>query len=80
MLNAVLTVRAHQANSHQGHGWEQFTDACMGIVCTKKSFDVKQSESSDLKSSASKSVICLSWFLGKQAFQQNEQLPDRARC
>ena len=71
MLNAVLTVRAHQANSHQGHGWEQ---------CTKKSFDVKQSESSDLKSSASKSVICLSWFLGKQAFQQNEQLPDRARC
>ena len=26
MLNTVLTVRAHQANSHQGHGWEQFTD------------------------------------------------------
>ena len=32
MLNAVLTVRAHQANSHQGHGWEQFTDACMEIL------------------------------------------------
>ncbi len=27
LLNAVLTVRAHQANSHQGKGWEQFTDA-----------------------------------------------------
>jgi len=27
MLNAVLTVRAHQANSHKDHGWEQFTDA-----------------------------------------------------
>ena len=27
MLNTVLTVRAHQANSHQGRGWEQFTDA-----------------------------------------------------
>ena len=27
LLNTVLTVRAHQANSHQGHGWEQFTDA-----------------------------------------------------
>ena len=26
MLNAVLTVRAHQANSHQGKGWEEFTD------------------------------------------------------
>ena len=27
MLNAVLTVRAHQAGSHQGKGWEEFTDA-----------------------------------------------------
>jgi len=27
LLNTVLTVRAHQANSHQGMGWEQFTDA-----------------------------------------------------
>ncbi len=29
LLNAVLTVRAHQANSHQGMGWEKFTDACI---------------------------------------------------
>jgi len=27
MLNAVLTVRAHEANSHKDCGWEQFTDA-----------------------------------------------------
>lgn len=27
MLNTVLTVRAHQPNSHQKHGWEEFTDA-----------------------------------------------------
>lgn len=27
LLNATLTVRAHQAASHAGHGWEQFTDA-----------------------------------------------------
>lgn len=27
LLNATLTVRAHQAASHQGHGWEEFTDA-----------------------------------------------------
>lgn len=26
LLNATLTVRAHRAASHQGHGWEQFTD------------------------------------------------------
>jgi uracil-DNA glycosylase len=27
LLNAILTVRAHQAGSHQGKGWEEFTDA-----------------------------------------------------
>ena len=32
LLNTVLTVRAHQANSHQGHGWEQFTDAVINAV------------------------------------------------
>lgn len=32
MLNAVLTVRAHQAASHQGKGWEEFTDAAIRIV------------------------------------------------
>ena len=32
MLNNVLTVRAHQAASHQGIGWEQFTDAAMDIL------------------------------------------------
>ena len=29
MLNTVLTVRAHQANSHRGKGWEEFTDAAI---------------------------------------------------
>lgn len=32
LLNTVLTVRAHQANSHQGHGWEKFTDAIINAV------------------------------------------------
>ena len=32
LLNTVLTVRAHQANSHQGLGWEQFTDAVIRIL------------------------------------------------
>ena len=32
MLNTVLTVRAHQANSHQGRGWEKFTDAIIEAV------------------------------------------------
>lgn len=29
LLNTVLTVRAHQANSHRGLGWEEFTDAAI---------------------------------------------------
>ncbi|MCI7322140.1 MAG: uracil-DNA glycosylase [Lachnospiraceae bacterium] len=32
LLNTVLTVRAHQANSHQGRGWEHFTDAIIEAV------------------------------------------------
>ncbi len=37
MLNAVLTVRAHTANSHKGHGWEVFTDAIIRRVNAKES-------------------------------------------
>lgn len=32
MLNTVLTVRAHQANSHRGIGWEEFTNATIRIL------------------------------------------------
>lgn len=32
LLNSVLTVRAHQAASHAGHGWEQFTDAVVQAI------------------------------------------------
>ncbi len=35
LLNAVLTVRARQAASHQGKGWEQFTDAILRAVNNK---------------------------------------------
>lgn len=34
MLNTVLTVRAHQANSHKDIGWEQFTDAAIRVLNT----------------------------------------------
>lgn len=36
LLNATLTVQAHQAGSHQGHGWEQFTDAVIQILAEQK--------------------------------------------
>lgn len=36
MLNAVLTVRAHEAASHAGRGWEKFTDAVVRQIAEKK--------------------------------------------
>ncbi|XP_027909686.1 uracil-DNA glycosylase, mitochondrial [Vigna unguiculata] len=36
MLNAVLTVRKHQANSHAKKGWEQFTDAVIKTISQKR--------------------------------------------
>ncbi len=36
LLNATLTVRAHQAGSHQKKGWESFTDAVIHQVASQK--------------------------------------------
>lgn len=36
LLNATLTVRAHQAGSHQKKGWEQFTDAVIHLVADRQ--------------------------------------------
>jgi len=36
LLNATLTVQAHQAGSHQKRGWEQFTDAVIRTIAEKK--------------------------------------------
>lgn len=36
LLNATLTVRAHQAGSHQNHGWETFTDAAIRILAEER--------------------------------------------
>lgn len=35
LLNTVLTVRAHEANSHKGKGWESFTDRVIETVNRK---------------------------------------------
>jgi uracil-DNA glycosylase len=37
LLNATLTVRAHQAGSHQNKGWEQFTDEVIRTISAEKS-------------------------------------------
>ncbi len=36
LLNSTLTVRAHQAGSHQHHGWEEFTDAAIRTLAEQK--------------------------------------------
>lgn len=36
MLNTVLTVQAHRANSHRGRGWEEFTDAAIRALNTQE--------------------------------------------
>lgn len=36
LLNATLTVRAGQAGSHRGHGWEQFTDAAISALSRER--------------------------------------------
>lgn len=36
LLNATLTVRAHQAGSHQRHGWEEFTDAAISALNSQR--------------------------------------------
>ncbi len=36
LLNATLTVRAHQAGSHQRHGWETFTDAAIRVLAENR--------------------------------------------
>ena len=37
LLNATLTVRAHQAGSHQRKGWEEFTDAAIRALSAERS-------------------------------------------
>jgi uracil-DNA glycosylase len=36
LLNATLTVRAHQAGSHQNRGWEQFTDEAIRALAEQR--------------------------------------------
>lgn len=36
LLNATLTVRAHAAGSHQGKGWEAFTDAVIAVLSQRR--------------------------------------------
>ena len=76
MLNTVLTVRAHQANSHKGIGWEEFTDAAIRILnkvdrpmvfllwgrpAQMKKSMLHNPKHFDSGGTASESVVCVPW-------------------
>jgi uracil-DNA glycosylase len=55
MLNTCLTVRAHSAGSHQGKGWEQFTDRVIEAVDRYGGANLGE------KSGVGRGVVFLAW-------------------
>ena len=55
MLNTCLTVRAHSAGSHQGKGWEQFTDRVIETVDRYGGANLGE------KSGVGRGVVFLAW-------------------
>ena len=76
LLNATLTVRAHQAGSHQNKGWEEFTDAYrlhpVGVVCTTERRFHRRLPQPDIEIGSSVSPLRLPRILREQAFQQSK--------
>ena len=89
LLNTVLTVRAHQANSHRGIGWEQFTDAAIrvladgvpsvGKTCADEKGDAEQPETPDPGGAASKSSVGFPRVFRMRALQQDKPFSDGKR-
>ena len=87
LLNATLTVRAHQAGSHQNRGWETFTDAAIHALAEEKenlvfilwgSYAQKKGAFIDRNKHLvpSLSSFCLQRLLRKQTFQPYKRLPE----
>ncbi|MEV7215688.1 uracil-DNA glycosylase [Kitasatospora cineracea] len=89
LLNAVLTVRAHEANSHKNKGWEKFTDAVIKAVSAreepcvfvlwggyaKKKLPLIDTERHVVVQGAHPSPLSAKLFLGSKPFSQiNEAL------
>lgn len=90
LLNATLTVRAHQAGSHQRRGWEEFTDAAIrclaeqrthlvfilwGAYAQKKGAFIDQSKHLVLTSAHPSPLSAYNGFFGNKHFSRaNEYL------
>ncbi len=94
LLNSTLTVRAHAAASHAGHGWEEFTDSVIRAVATrenivymlwgayaqKKAAFVNQDKNLVLKSVHPSPLSAYRGFFGCKHFSQaNEYLQQHGR-
>ena len=87
MLNTVLTVRAHVANSHRGRGWEAVTDRILEVVNAtstrvvlvlwggeaKKKRSLITSAQHVVVTSAHPSPLSASKFFGSRCFSQVNQ-------
>ena len=94
MLNAVLTVRAHEPNSHEGKGWEKLTDEIIRVVGAKtepvvfllwggyarKKAKLVDTKRHGLVEGAHPSPLSAKKFLGSRPFSKvNAELEERGR-
>jgi uracil-DNA glycosylase len=88
LLNATLTVRAHQAGSHQNKGWEQFTDAIIhhlaetrehlifilwGAYAQKKGSFIDETKHLVIKSPHPSPFSAYSGFFGSKPFSKTNE-------
>ena len=88
LLNATLTVRAHKAASHQGHGWETFTDEVIravdardervvfvlwGASARKKKASVDQRKHTVIESPHPSPLSAHRGFLGSRPFSRTNE-------
>ena len=71
MLNTCLTVRANQAGSHSGKGWEEFTDKVVDVVDKYGGANLSSSADPDMNG-IGRGVVFLAW--GAWAAKRVEKL------
>ena len=85
LLNATLTVRAHQAGSHQGKGWETFTDAAIqalhavGRVCATQGLAHRPHAQPRAHVGPSFAAVGLQGLLRQPSFLACQRLPAQPR-
>ena len=65
LLNATLTVRAHQAGSHQNRGWETFTDAVIHRLAAEEAISFTYYGVPTHKRKVLSSIHPVTWFLNQ---------------